>query len=199
MTQQPPSTPGPSARPRATRPEQGVRRLRLGAVIAVAAVVAFGAWLIFRDGDDEPAQAPQPASSAVSVAQLRSLPDETGHEIYWAGRRKDYTYELTRTKDGNVYVRYLPPGVPVAANQPDYLTVGTYPRRRALADLRRLARRQANVSFPLSNGGIAVYSRGRPNSVYLAYPGDGVQVEVYDPSPQRARRLVRDERVRPVQ
>jgi hypothetical protein len=198
MSQEPPSTPGQPARYRSTRPEGGVDRLRVGAVIAVALVVAFAAWLIFRDGDDDPAP-PEPASAAASVAQLRTLPDQTGHEIYWVGRRRDYTYELTRTKDGNVYVRYLPPGVPVGADQPEYLTVGTYPRRGALRDLRRLARRQTNVSFPLNNGGIAVYSRSRPTSVYLAYPGERVQVEVYDPSPQRARRLARDERVRPIQ
>ena len=37
-----------------------------------------------------------------------------------------------------------------------------------------------------------------PNSVYLAYPGENVQVEVYDPRPQRARRLAREGRVRPI-
>lgn len=184
-------------RPRAARPESGVRRLRIGAVIAVALVVAFAAWLIFRDGDDN-SQPEGPASAAASVAQLRTLPAETGHDIYWAGRRKDYTYELTRTTDGNVYIRYLPPGVPVGDGQPAYLTIGTYPRPRALSGLRRLARRGGNVSFSVPGGGLGVYSRGRPNSVYIAFPGDPVQVEVYDPSAARARNLAREGRVRPI-
>lgn len=190
-------TPQPP-RPHSARPEQGLRRLRIGAAIAVALVVAFAAWLIFRDGDDKSSEPQRPASSAASVAQLRTLPDETGHEIYWVGRRKGYTYELTRTTEGNVYVRYLPPGIQVGDDQPSYLTIGTYPRPKALNGLRRLARRSDNVSFAVEGGGLGVYSRGRPNSVYVAYPGDPVQVEVYDPSAQRARKLAREGRVRPV-
>jgi hypothetical protein len=176
-------------------PEQGRRRVRIAAVIAVAVVVAFGAWLIFRDGDDD--GSPEgPASTAASVDQLRALPQQTGHEIYWAGRRVESTYELTQTTDGNVFIRYLPSGVSVGDQQPAYLTVGSYPRRNALRGLRRIARRQGSVSFSVNRGGLAVYSRDRPNSVYVAFPGEDVQVEVYDPSPQRARRLVRNGRIR---
>ena len=198
MTQAPQPARPQSPASRSARPEPGVRRLRIGAAIAIALIVAFGAWLIFRDGGDDKSEPTGPVSSATTVAQLRTLPSETGHDIYWAGRRSDYTYELTRTTDGNVYIRYLPPGVPVGDSKPDYLTIGTYPRAKALNGLRRLARRSGNVSFPLEGGGLAVYSRGRPNSVYLAYPGDPVQVEVYDPSAQRARRLAREGRVRPI-
>ena len=187
-----------TSRSHVARPEQGVRRMRIGTAIAVALVVAFAAWLIFRDGDDKSSQPEGPASSAASVAQLRTLHDETGHDIYWAGPRNGYTYELTRTTDGNVYIRYLPPGVAVGDGQPAYLTIGTYPRPKALNGLRLLARRRGNVSFPVEGGGLGVYSRSRPNSVYVAYPGDPVQVEVYDPSAQRARKLARAGRVRPV-
>ncbi len=187
-----------SPRPNAARPPQGVRRMRVGATIAVALVVAFAAWLIFRDGDDNNSGPQRPASSSATVAQLRTLPDETGHPVYWVGPRQGYTYELTRTTDGNVYIRYLPPGVPVGDGQPDYLTIGTYPRSKALNGLRRLARGRDNVSFPVESGGLGVYSRGRPNSVYVAYPGEPVQVEVYDPSAQRARGLAGEGRLRPV-
>ena len=89
--------------------------------------------------DDKGSGAASPASSAASVAQLRGIPAETGHPLYWAGRRSEFTYELTRTADGNVYVRYLPPGIPVGAREPNYLTIGTYPRPRALRALRGLA------------------------------------------------------------
>lgn len=193
---QAPQPPRPEAS-RPARPEPGVRRLRIAAAIGVALAVALAAWLIFRDGDDD-SQPQGPASSAASVAQLQTLPAETGHDVYWAGRRSRYTYELTRTTDGNVYIRYLPPGIAVGDARPAYLTIGTYPRSRALSGLRRLARRSGNVSFPVEGGGLAVYSRGRPNSVYVAFPGDPVQVEVYDPSAQRARRLAREGRVRPI-
>lgn len=195
MTQAPAPTPGP----RESRNSQGgIRRLRVGAVIAIVLAVGLVAWLIFRD-DDSSDNTPQgPVSSAASEDQLRALPQETGQPVYWAGRRGGYTYELTRTNDGNVFIRYLPAGVQPGAQQPDYLTVGTYPRRRALAQLRRLARRQGSVDFEAPNGGLAVYSRDRPNSVYVAFPGEDVQIEVYDPRAQRARSIVREGRVRPI-
>jgi hypothetical protein len=175
-----------------------MNRVRIGAVVAVVVVVAFVAWLIFRDGGDDNNTPQGPSSSAASVAQLRSISDETGQPVYWAGPRLDYTYELTRTTDGNVYIRYLPPGTAVGAQEPNYLTVGTYPRRRAERGLKRIARRQGSVSFTIPDSGFAVYSRARPNSVYIAYPGEDVQVEIYDPNATRARRLARSGRVRPI-
>jgi hypothetical protein len=180
------------------RGQTGVNKLRIGAVIALVAVVAFVAWLIFRDGDDDTPAPQGPNSSAASVDRLRGLSRETGHDVYWVGRRPDNTYELTRTADGNVYIRYLPPGAPVGIPRPDYLTIGTYPRRNALGGLRRLARRTGSVSFEVERGGLAVYSRDSPSSVYVAYPGKNVQVEVYDPSAKRARNLARSERLRPL-
>jgi hypothetical protein len=187
-----------SSQPPRASSHRPVRRMRVGAVIAVALVVAFAAWLIFRDNDDNGSGSAQPASAAATPGQLRAIPQETGQELYWAGRRAGYTYELTRTKDGNNFIRYLPAGVPVGAQQPNYLTVGTYPRRRALQGLRRLGRRQNSVSFEVPRNGIAVYSRERPTSVYLAFPGEDVQVEVFDPNAQRARRFARDGRIRPI-
>ena len=185
--------PAPSASAR-----RGVGRVRAGAVIAVALAIAFGAWLVLRGGGGETSGPGRTVSSAASVAQIRSLPDRTGHAVYWAGPFEDHTYELTRPTDGNVYLRYLPRGVPVGDRRPDYTTIGTYPRPGALKGLRRLGQRPDAESFRLAGGGVAVYSRDRPSSVYLAFPGQDVQVEVYDPSPRKARRLARSGRVRPV-
>jgi hypothetical protein len=193
MTQMPQTTREPR------RGRAGLNRVRIGAVIAIAVVVGFVAWLIFKDGDDDTTPAPQPPNStAASVDQLRGLPGETGHDVYWVGRRPDNTYELTRTADGNVYIRYLPPGAAVGIPRPDFLTIGTYPRRNALGGLRRLARRTGSVSFEVERGGLAVYSRDSPSSVYVAYPGKDVQIEVYDPSGKRARNLARSQRLRPL-
>jgi hypothetical protein len=188
----------PAPRSPSTRPTGGVRRLRAGAVIAVLLAVALGAWVILGGDDDKRSGASAPASSAASEAQLRGIPAETGHPLYWAGRRSEFTYELTRTADGNVFVRYLPPGIPVGAERPNYLTIGTYPRPRALQAVRSRARRRGTVSFPVPGGGIAAYTRDRPRSVYLAFPREDVQIEVYDPSAERARRLARSGRVRPI-
>lgn len=190
----------PAPRPAGAAPAERATdaRIRLGAILAVVLAIAFGAWLILRDGGGESAPSEGAVSSAASVAQLRAVQREAGHPVYWAGPVEGNVYELTRPTDGNVYVRYLPPGTQVGDRKPEYTTIGTYPRPGALKGLRRLARGPEAVTFPLAGGGIAVYGRDQPNSVYLAFPGEDVQVEVYDPSPQEARRLARSGRVRPV-
>jgi hypothetical protein len=117
--------------------------------------------------------------------------------VYWAGHRPGFTYELTQV-NGNVFIRYLQSGTGLGDPRPAFLTVGTYPKANAHTSLERLARRRGNTSIKLSRGGLAVFSDARPQSVYFAYPGSKVQVEVYDPSAPRALRLVRSGRVKPI-
>jgi hypothetical protein len=50
-------------------------------------------------------------------------------------------------------------------------------------------------SRPAPGGGLATWSTERPSSVYLGFPGSNVLVEVYDPSPKRARELALSGRV----
>src|SRR5436190_14285815 len=89
------------------------RRVRFGAVVAVAVLAGFVAWLIFK-GDDNKANAPARAPAvATSFSQLRALPGQVGHDVYWAGKKTGYTYELTQTNQGNIFVRYLPASVQV--------------------------------------------------------------------------------------
>jgi hypothetical protein len=174
------------------------RRFRLGAVVAATIVVGFVAWLIFRSDNDH-ANAPVRASaSAASVAELQALPEKAGHDVYWAGKRPGFTYELTKTKHGNVFLRYLPAGTELNDPKPNFLTVGTYPRPGAHAILEKFARQPRSVSRKLSGGGIAVYGEDRPNSVYVAYSGSDLQIEVFDPSASRALSLVTSGQVQPI-
>jgi hypothetical protein len=174
------------------------RRVRLGAIVALAILAGFVAWLIFK-GDDNKANAPARAPGvAVSYAQLQALPGRVGHAVYWAGKKTGYTYELTQTSQGNIFVRYLPTGVDVGDPRPNFLTVGTYPKRDAYATLKKVSTKPGSVSRQLAGGGIAVYSQQSAASVYAAYSGKGFQVEVYDPSPTRARRLAFSGQVRPL-
>jgi hypothetical protein len=173
-------------------------RVRLGAIVALAVLVGFVAWLIFK-GDDKKANAPARAPAVgASYAQLQALQGQVGHEVYWAGKKAGYTYELTQTNQGNIFVRYLPAGVEIGDPRPNFLTVGTYPRRDAYASLKKISTKQGSVTRQLAGGGIAVYSEQGSASVYAAYPGKNFQVEVYDPSPTRARSLVLSGKVRPL-
>src|SRR6266511_3847988 len=87
------------------------RRLRLGAVIAIAVAAGFIAWLVLKDDDNEPSTPARSPAVAASVADLRALPKSVGHPIYWAGRKPGQTYELTQTSSGNIYIRYLTAGI----------------------------------------------------------------------------------------
>ena len=173
------------------------KRVRLGAILAIALLAGFVAWLIFKGDNKASGPARAPAASA-SYGQLKALPGKVGHDVYWAGKKASYTYELTQTSQGNIYVRYLPAGVDVNDPRPNFLTVGTYPRRNAYASLKKLSTKPGSVSRQLAGGGISVYSKQDPRSVYLAYPGKNVQIEVYDPSARRAQHLVLAGLVRPL-
>jgi hypothetical protein len=133
----------------------------------------------------------------VSSTKLKTLASSSDHPIYWAGNDPGVTYELWQTSDGSVFVRYLPRGVPVGAVKP-YLTVGTYPLHDAFTVTKTLAQRPGMVRIEIGGGAIAFFSKTTPTNVYLAYPGVDVQIEVYDPSPTRARGFVASQRITPV-
>ena len=177
--------------------------LLVAAVVAAASVVA--AILLASSGSSTSggsSRARLPATSgttvqAVSITTLRALPGLLGHPVYWAGPRVGATYELTRSPDGRVYVRYLTGGAKVGSPLPDFLTVGTYVVPDAAAAVRAAAGQPGAVTVNVP-GGLGFYNRARPTSVYFAFPGSNVQVETYDPSASAARRLVETGAITPV-
>jgi hypothetical protein len=179
-----------------TIPSLRTAHLRLGALLAVGLAVFLAGWLIL-GGRDE-GSTPANGAAATSESELRSFAASSATPVYWAGPRDGQTYEVTRTADGRVYVRYLPEGVEVGDPRPQFLTVGTYPRPSAWAELRRASREPGAVSRRLPNDGMMVFSRSRPTSVYVGYAGGRYQIEVYAPSPGAARRLVQSGQIVPV-
>jgi len=178
-------------------------RLRVAVIVAVAALVAIGVWLLVRNNDDgsgSSSVATGPAIGPVAASQdrLRKLADEEGHDVYWIGPEANTTYELTRTSAGRIFVRYLPKGVPVGIDRADYTIVGTYPVPNATGVLQGLAGKSGENKLSVPNGGIAVYSSSQPTNVYVAYPGSNLQIEVFDPSAEQAQRIVTSGRVEPV-
>jgi hypothetical protein len=167
--------------------------LRIGALVLLAVVAGLLTWLLVRgDGETKTIEATGPA--AVSAQDLAALPAKVHHPVYWAGPKPGFTYELTRTSDDRIYVRYLPAAISVGVHRP-YLTIGTYPVRDAVAAVHRVAKRLRVKPVALSDGGVAVQDTEHPTSVFFAYPGVPYQVEVFDPSPARARGLVLSGRI----
>ena len=176
-----------------TKPMSDVRSARMLlvpiALVGIAIVIFAVVWFVVR-GSTTSASLPKVGAPApVSEAQLTKLAATTDHPVYWAGK-KSGTYELTRTTDGRIYVRYLPSTAQVGDSAPRYLTVGTYPQKNAFASIRRAAARPGAISLKIANGGLMVFNQLTPKSVYFGYPKTNYQVEVYDPSPQQARSLV---------
>jgi hypothetical protein len=170
-------------------------QFRLGALAALGFAAFLIGWLAM-GGSDKPSQ-PANGASANSEAELREFAASQSHPIYWAGPREGQSYELTHTSDGRVYIRYLPEGVDAGDPRPSFLTVGTYPRANAYAELQRAAEADGATSRELPQGGLAVVSRGS-SSVYFGYPDAGYQVEVYAPSASSARNLVFNGQVVPI-
>lgn len=182
----------------AARGPLGSPEVRIGAVVALAVVGGLVVWLLVR-GTDTSTRTFRASAQPVSAQELAGLPATVGHPVYWAGPKRGFTYELTRTNDGRIYIRYLPAGVSIGSNQPKYLTIGTYPLKNARAALRGIAKRLHVTAMKLNGGGTAVQDTNHPTSVYLAYPGSDYQVEVYDPSPARALQLVVSGQITPLE
>jgi hypothetical protein len=199
--------PGPSAR-RDTP-------IRIGAVLALAIAIGFVVWLFVRGDDDSSSKkatvGPTPTTTATTTTTsgrklltaaspqtLKTLAAASNRPIYWAGARARTTYELTRTPDGRVYVRYLPKGVKVGDTRANFLIVATYPVPNAYKAVQTAAKEDGAVKIRLPRHGLAVYNRSSETNVYFAYPGTDFQVEVYDPNPRRARRLVSSGKIRPI-
>jgi hypothetical protein len=186
----------PSAMPRRRR-----QQLRLGAVIAVALAAAFLVWLFVVDDDDddgggaETAAGDVNAAHAATTAEIAALASSVDYPIYWAGALPNRTYELTRTRSGRVYIRYLPEGVEVGDRNPSYLTVGTYPQANGYAAVRAASRRPNTLVRETRGGALVVYDRNHPRSTYFSFPGAKFQVEVFDPTPGRARKLTLSGRI----
>ena len=179
---------GDAAPPPAPRPAR--RRLVLAVLAAAllgAAVGAGATFLVVRDSADPPAAAAG-TPLTVSAAELRERAAGMAAPVYWAGALPGRRLELTSTR-GGTFVRYLPGGIPAGDRRAGFATIGTYPLRAAYATARRRGTQPGMVTRETRDGAVAVWSRARPTSVYLAYRSVPYLIEVYAPTVAEARRL----------
>ncbi len=168
-------------------------------VVGVVVIVALVTWLVTRGADENKASRATSVQNGVptvlSEVDLRAFGRAQGRPVYWAGPLPNRRYELTHTRGGRYYVRYLTPKADVGDAQPRFLTVGTYPGTKAYRALETVGKRENSVSIKTRSGALVVYDEERPTSVYFAFPNQTFQVEVYDPRGTRARRFVLDGKV----
>ena len=185
----------PSSAPERTRRLSVRRQIGLGALLTLALAVGVIVWVFV--GRNNKSSTPHVVSVkpvALSASGLRTLSAVVRQPIYWAGPRKDYLYELKRTDNGNVYIRYLPPGVDAGAPGNNYLVVVTYPAPGAFAALEKEA---GGRGVRVAGGGLALVDQKTHKSVHVAFPNVSYEAEVFDPSPAQALALVRSGQVRP--
>jgi hypothetical protein len=184
-----------------------LRGVRIGAVIAVAAVAAFLVWYFaIRDtGSDNGGGSTNAAKNVVgpeaaTQPDISDLASKNGQPIYWAGDQPNTSdIELTQTADDNVYVRYLTGNASIGTPKPSYLTIGTYPFQNALHAVDVISKEPGAKTFSVANSGTAVQNSSSPTSVYVAYPDEkGYEIEVYDPDPAKALALVKSGDIQPV-
>ena len=136
--------------------------------------------------------------TAATRADLQTFAQRVGHPIYWAGPKPGYTYELSTTSNGSVFIRYLPAGVRVGDARAQLPDGGDVPVSRRLRGGRRGPRTPARPRSSSRAAGSASSTPRYPKSIHLAYPGSDYQIEVYDPSPSAGRKLVASGAISPV-
>jgi hypothetical protein len=202
----------------------GLSRLKDTGVLAMLAAATLISWLLIRNHNPAPAlprvapvpaqiaalagSIPSPASSgqstlgaiapvALSARSLKAKIASLGQPVFWAGAVAGARYELSRSSNGDVLVRYLPRGAKAGEPGP-FLTVGTYPFPNAYATAQASLRQPGVRSRQLGGGAIASYLKSDPSSIYLAIQNVDYRIQVFDPSPAEARALVASGRVQPV-
>jgi hypothetical protein len=199
-------TPASSAPP-AQRAWRG--RIAAALVVALIVFVAVGAAVWFLNSDDSgtstttpsaPVSAALPAVAPrlVSVALLRQFASAGGRPIYWAGQRQGTRLEFTRRVDGATFVRYLTRSARPGNRSARYVVVATYAQPDAYRRVSRVAAQQHLAVKPVAGGGIAVRRKGRPQNIYVVYPAQPYQVEVYAPTAAEAKDLVFSGAITPV-
>lgn len=167
--------------------------LRIGfwvGIVVIAGVVVRS--IVVSDDDSAGATA---GVEIVSVDELREAAGSQDTPIYWAGAQAGAELELSQPDESSTYIRYLPEGVDAGEQQADFLTVATYEYPGAAEELIRLSEKPGGVRRSAPGGGVVYFDRARPQSVYLAYPGVDVQIEIYDPDPQRVQDLAASGRI----
>jgi hypothetical protein len=124
------------------------------------------------------------------VAELKAAPGRIGHPLFWAGQRPDTQLELSLGDDGAGYVRYLPLGTPAGSPKSDFTLVATYQDQDAYSRLQSGAKRASAVSVKGANGALMMAASMTATNAYFAFPDVPLLVEVYDPSPGEAYRLI---------
>lgn len=167
------------------------KTLRVVIAILVVILVAVLIWLLFIKKDDDSSAPPVHKTVAnYSAAELPNAVSSVDHPVYWLGPKAGDQYELTVISDGRAYIRYLPQGVPAESGE-TYLTIGSYAFQDPVSELKKLGQRPGSRTFAVPGGGLGLTTESASQHVYIAYPDENVEIEVFDPRTGTAEQVVK--------
>lgn len=118
---------------------------------------------------------------ALTEAQLIQIVKDQKVTAFWAGPQDGAMYSLVINSNKQVFVRYLPNGKGLDDTNPDYRVIATYPQADAF-NVTKTAGNQANaISFVNGDGAQVFYSKALSANVYVAFPDQPYEIEIFDP------------------
>ena len=170
------------------KPEGEITRRHLrnysiaSAAIAIVLVSSFFLWFkpVFIDRAQDNAGQTL-GQVALTESQLRQIISDQKIVAYWSGPQDGALYSLVVNNYHQIFIRYLPNGKGIDDNAPDYRVIATYPQSDAYA-ITKTAGNQANaISFINADGAQVFYSKNLSANVYVAFPDNPYEIEIFDP------------------
>ena len=156
----------------------------------VTALLVFGFTSIFSSDTSTSASQTTTGQLALSEAELKSVVANLNSVVYWVGPLENAKYTLDVTDAGAAFVRYLPNGEGANDTAKNYLIVATYRVNAAYDAIKTAGNEQDGIALMTSDGAAVYYNKNASTNVYIAYPGQDLQIEVFDPTPGKALQLV---------
>ena len=156
----------------------------------VTALLVFGFTSIFSSDTSTSASQTTTGQLALSEAELKSVVANLNSVVYWVGPLENAKYTLDVTDAGAAFVRYLPNGQGANDTAKNYLIVATYRVNAAYDAIKTAGNEQDGIALMTSDGAAVYYNKNASTNVYMAYPGQDLQIEVFDPTPGKALQLV---------
>lgn len=156
----------------------------------VTALLVFGATSLFSNNSSNSPSQSATGQMALTEAELKSVVANLNSVVYWVGPLENARYTLDVTDAGAAFVRYLPNGEGANDTAKNYLIVATYRVNAAYDAVKTAGNEQDGIGLMTSEGAAVYYNKNAATNVYLAYPGQDLQIEVFDPTPGKALQLV---------
>ena len=156
----------------------------------ISVIATFGISSLFSNNSNSTSTEAKTGQIALSEQELKSVVMNLNSVIYWAGPLENAKYTLNVDEAGAAFIRYLPNGEGANDTEKKYLTVATYKVNAAFDAVKAAGNEQDGIGLITADGAAVYYNKNSASNVYLAYPGQDLQIEVFDPTPGRALQLV---------